>query len=189
MKVSIDGILGSAQKINSQKKLDDEGPNNRKGQVKADSVTISNKINSRLDSIEGELRDLQSSLTKNQIIHNGIQRLQRDLAQDGGANRQAIMNEVTYEGNPVLPRFLGDTVDEATLNTKQRDVEVRVNDDVNRLRRMQVELDNMMASDLVGQESLQGIMDNMESLFGEGGYGSLENISSLNADTVMRLIK
>ena len=67
MKVSIDSILGSARRINSQRQLEEERFNKQKKEVKSDTLSLSSKVNTRLDSIEREFRDIQSSLTKNQI--------------------------------------------------------------------------------------------------------------------------
>ena len=72
MKVSIDNILGTARKINNQRQLEEENLGKRKKEVKSDSVSISTKVNSRLDGIEREFREIQSSLTRNQIVRDGL---------------------------------------------------------------------------------------------------------------------
>jgi hypothetical protein len=64
MKISIDGILGTAQKINKQKEQEDNNLEKQKSGVKVDSVTIGGRINNRLDAIETEFREVQSSLTE-----------------------------------------------------------------------------------------------------------------------------
>ena len=44
MKISIDGILGTAQKINSQKELEENNPNKKRSDVKTDTVSIGSRI-------------------------------------------------------------------------------------------------------------------------------------------------
>ncbi len=188
MKISIDGILGTAQKINSQKELEENNPNKRQSDVKTDSVSIGSRINTRLDAMETEFREVQSSLTRNQIVRDGIDQLRTDL-QKGAPDQQAILNSVTFEGSRVLRSFVGEAITEQLLNSKMETNTQLINDDVTRLKRLQVELDNITASDLVGQDRLKNIVSNVDSIFARTGAASLENISTLRPDAVMRLIK
>jgi hypothetical protein len=188
MKVSIDGILGTARKINSQKELEENNTNKKKSEVKMDSVSIGGRINTRLDAMETEFKEIQSSLTRNQIVRDGIDQLRTDL-QKGAPEHKNILNNVTFEGQKVLHGFIGETVTEPILNTKQEQISGLINDNINHLKRLQVELDNIMASDLAGQDRMKNIMSNVESVFTRSGAASLENISSLRPDAVMRLIK
>ncbi len=188
MKVSIDGILGTAKKINSQRELEENNSNKKKGEIKTDSVSIGTRINSRLDAMEAEFRDVQSSLTKNQIIRDGIEQLRADF-QKGGQERQNIINNVMFEGKKVLAGFDAEPINPQFLDAKQEYTARMIHDDVTRLKRLQVELDNIMASDLVGQDRLQNIMANIDSIFPRSGMTNIESISSLRPDTVMRLIK
>jgi hypothetical protein len=188
MKISIDGILGTAQKINSQKELEENNPNKKRSDVKTDSVTIGSRINTRLDAMETEFRDVQSSLTRNQIVRDGINQLRADL-QKGAPEQQIILNSVTFEKTPVLRGFIGEAITEQQLNAKMDANNKLINDDITRLKKLQVELDNITASDLVSQDRLKNIVSNVDSIFTRPGTASLENISTLRPDAVMRLIK
>jgi hypothetical protein len=188
MKVSIDGILGTARKINSQKELEENNNSKKKSDLKTDTVSICGRINTRLDAMETEFKEIQSSLTRNQIVRDGIDQLRNDL-QKGAPEQKNILNNVTFEGNKVLYSFIGDSINETNLNLKQEQNAGLISDNINHLKRLQVELDNITASDLGGQDRLKSIMSNVESIFTRPGAGSLENISSLRPDAVMRLIK
>jgi len=188
MKVSIDGILGTAQKINSQKELEENNPNKKRSDVKTDSVTIGGRINTRLDAMETEFREVQSSLTRNQIVRDGIEQLRTDL-EKGAPQQQNILNNVTFEGTAVLRSFVGGTITEPQLNAKMEAAATLINEDITRLKKLQVELDNITASDLVGQERLKSIVSNVDSIFTRSGMANIESISTLRPDAVMRLIK
>ncbi len=188
MKVSIDGILGTAQKINSQKELEENNPNKKRSDVKTDSVTIGGRINTRLDAMETEFREVQSSLTRNQIVREGIDQLRTDL-QKGAPQQQNILNNVTFEGATVLRSFVGEALTEPQLNAKMESANKLISEDITRLKKLQVELDNITASDLVGQDRLKNIVSNVDSIFTRAGMTNIESISSLRPDAVMRLIK
>ena len=104
MKISIDGILGTATKDQQPEGAGGKQSNKKKSDVKTDSVSIGSRINTRLDAMETEFRDVQSSLTRNQIIRDGIEQLRADF-QKGGQEQQNILNSVTFEGKKVLARF------------------------------------------------------------------------------------
>mgnify|MGYP001182322624 FL=1 len=89
----------------------------------------------------------------------------------------------------MLRSFVGEAITEQLLNSKMETNTQLINDDVTRLKRLQVELDNITASDLVGQDRLKNIVSNVDSIFARTGAASLENISTLRPDAVMRLIK
>lgn len=188
MKVSIDGILGSARRINSQRQLNEEGQNKKKSEIRGDSLSISTRINSRLDSIDKEFRETQSSLTKNQIIRDGIEQLQNDYGR-GGANMQAILDKVTFEGKNILRSYVGETITGDLLKGKMGQVSGLINSDIEKLKRLQVELDNITASNLAGTDKTQTIMSRMEKYFSGAESANIENISRVQADAVMRLIK
>jgi hypothetical protein len=188
MKVSIDAILGSAQKINNQRQIGEETPDRRKKEIKTDSFSLSSRVDSRLDGIDREFREIQSSLTRNQIIRDGIDQLKNDYGR-GGQNAQDIMNGVTFEGNRVLRSFVGEAVTEDILNSRSVRINEMISGDVDRLKRLQVELDNIMASNLAGPDKVGNIMSNVDRAFAEAGAAGIENISHLRPDAVMRLIK
>lgn len=188
MKVSIDSILGSAKKINNRKQFDEESLNRKKKDIKTDSVSISGKVNTRLKSIESEFREIQSSLTKNQIINHGIKELVEDSA-SGGKNRENILNDVSFEGKNVLKQFVGESFDPEQLGAKSDTVNNMIETDISRLKKLQVEVDNILASDLAGGGKAEEIQGNIDSLYAAADSGKLENITNLKVDSVMRLIK
>ena len=188
MKISIDSILGSARKINNQRQIEEDGLSNRKKEIKSDSVSISRKVDTRLDKIETEFRDIQSSLTKNQILKNGMDELLTDLAK-GGRNRDKIMDQVTFEGDKVLKSAMGGNVTAPEVEKKSQEIVKSMDRDVTKLKKLQVEVDNIMASNLAGQDKVENIMTNIDSFLGKAGAGKLENLTSLNVDSVMKLIK
>lgn len=188
MKVSVNEILGSARRINNRREYEEESPDKKRKGIKSDSITISNRINSRLDKIETELRDIQSSLTKNQIIKDGIGHLRDDLAK-GGLNQKKILNEFKFEGKNILRGFVGEPVSKGLLDTKYDRVNEQIKNDISNLKSLQIEVDNIMASNLAGPEKVAGIMSNINLIFSDVETQNLENISSLNADSVRRLIR
>jgi len=188
MKVSIDGILGSAEKIKSQTKLDEEHLNSGKKEIKKDSIAIENRINSRLDRIEKDFRELQSSLTRNQILKDGVNQLRDDLAR-GGQRQRDILNEIKFEGKNILYNFVGDSITESILHHKDDLVNESIQGDISKLKNLQVELDNIIASNLTEKEKSRSIQTDIESIFSKKIKGNLNTISSIKADTVMRLIK
>lgn len=188
MKISVDGILGSARNINKQRQAAEENNGSRKKEVRSDSVSITSKVNTRLDSIDTEIRDIQSSLTRNQMLKDGIEELQRDLSQ-GGTGRERILSDVRFEGKPVLKDFLGELYGPDPLEAKQKEIVTALGNDVNRLKKLQVELDNITASNLAGNDRVEGTMKRIESLFSTMEAKNIEGISSLNADSVKRLIQ
>ena len=188
MKISVDGILGSARKINNQRQTAEESAGSRKKDVRTDSVNISSRVNSRLDSIDTEIRDLQSSLTRNQILRQGIEDIQKDMA-TGGNNGEKIMSEVRFEGRQVLKEFIGGTITAETLQNRAGEVAAALGKDMNRLKTLQVELDNITASNLAGSEKAGSVMSTMESTLSSLGSKNMEGITNLNADSVMRLVR
>ncbi len=189
MKVTIDGILGSADRLRTQQQQQEEpASRGRKSQSRTDSLTISGRINSRLDSIESEFRDIQSSLTKNQIVRDGLDQLRRDLT-DGGNGREQILERVRFEGQPVLRQFVGNAADVQGLNERTAANTGMISADGEKLKRLQVELDNIVASNLVGEDAMGSLIRNVESALTKGGVDRVETISNLQPDAVMRLIR
>ena len=188
MKISVDGILGSAQNIKNQRQVAEENTGNRKKEVRSDSVSISSKVNTRLDSIDTEIRDIQSSLTRNQMLRDGIEELRRDMDQ-GGREQERILSDVRFEGKPVLKDFLGELYGPDPLKAKHEQATAALGDDINRLKKLQVELDNITASNLAGSDRIESTMKRVDTLFSTMEAKNIEGISSLNADSVKRLIQ
>lgn len=188
MKITIDGILNSAKRINTERNLDQESKDKKNREVSTDSIEIRNKLLSRLETIQKELKEIQSSLTRNQIINEGIKSLKEDLGR-GSENTGKILNEVRFDNKKVLHEFVGENITGEILSTKEERVQSVIQDDISRLMKLQVEVENILASNLTDSRRVTDIMNDIESAFSKGDIGNLENIYRLRADSVMRLIK
>jgi len=188
MKVNIDNILGSAKRVRGQMHQDERPRGGERREVRSDSVSIESRVNSRISSIQQELRDVQSSLTRNQTIQDGIGRLREDFAR-GGEHAARILDETMFEGTPVLRNFLGDRAGAEALAAGGERVASLIGDDVAKLRRLQVEAENLSASNLPGTGNVGRLMSGIEASLDRADPASLERLTSLNPDTVRRLIK
>ena len=186
MKISADSLLGSAQKINNQKKLDEASPDKNNKGIKSDSLEITRKINSRIESIEKEVKDIQTSLSRNQIMRNGLDLIEKTGS--FGEKSGEILTNTTFEGSQVLKEYLAEIVTRESVAAGKKDVTGMINNDINRLTRVQVEVDNIIASDLAGGKRPENLLADINKIFGGSGANP-ENFSNLNADKVMQLIK
>jgi len=185
MKVTADGILGSAQKINNRKKTEETDLKQDNKSVKSDSINISRILNSRIEALGKEVKDIQTSLTKNQIIREGIDQLL--TASSTGAS-DTILNETTFNNTKILKEFVGTTFTPQEIESKKSDVKTLISNDVNTLTKIQVEMDNIVASDLTGSKKVEDLMAGVNDTLKKTPAG-LENISNLDADKVMKLIR
>jgi hypothetical protein len=186
MKISADSLLGSARKINNNKKLEETSPDRSKKGMGSDSIDITRKINSRIESIEKEVKEIQTSLSKNQIMRNGL-----DLIESKGSfgeKSSEILNNTTFEGTQLLKEYLAGVVTSESVAEGKKNIAQLINDDINRLTRVQVEVDNIIASDLAAGKKPENLLADINAIFGERGTNA-ENFSNLNADKVMQLIK
>jgi hypothetical protein len=188
MKVSIDGILGSAKRITSERQIDgEESGQKKRGELRSDSVEIGNRVNSRLDSIQLELKDLQSALTKSQVLRNGIELLEKDMA-NGERSARGILNSVTYEGKTILKDFLDEEPTQAFLQLKREQVQTNIREEVSKITRLQIEVENIVASNLADGSRADDALRSVSSALDKTG-GEVRAHSNLNADVVMRLIR
>jgi len=186
MKVSVDGIIGSAQKINSQRQNSEDKTSKKQGDIqKADSLNINSRVNTRLDAIEQDFKTTQSSLTKNQIINEGINELQQNLNKNPQA-QQDILSQTTFNGDKVLANYVGETINEDVLQQKSETVNKAINEDITIIKTLQVEADNIVASNLAGSDKADAVLTQVQNGITGGGANS---ITSLNPDSVARLIK
>ncbi len=144
MKVTIENIIGSAKRIQGERQQQRQGRDDS-AQVRADSVSIEHRTDARLADIQSELRDIQKSLTRNQVVEDGVARLRTDLRQ-GGENAERILDETRFEGARVLASFVGEHPDAQTVEASMERVRRMVRDDVMRLRKLQVEAENILAA-------------------------------------------
>jgi len=184
MKITADGILGSAQKINNKKKTDETELKQDTKNAKTDSVNLSRVINSRIEALGKEVKDIQTSLTKNQIIRDGIDQL---LAAPSGA-ADTILNETTFNNSKILKEFVGTTFTPQEIESKKSEVKALISSDVNSLTKIQVEMDNIIASDLTGNKKVENLMAGVNETLKKTPAG-LENISNLDAEKVAKLIR
>ncbi len=185
MKVTADGILGSAQKINNKKKTEETDVKLDSKSVKSDSINLSKVINSRIEALGKEVKDIQTSLTKNQIIRDGIDQL---LTASSSGAAETILNETTFNNSKILKEFIGTTFTPQEIESKKSDVKTLISGDVNTLTKIQVEMDNIIASDLTSNKKVETLMAGVSETLKRTPAG-LENISNLDAEKVMRLIR
>lgn len=186
MKITADGLLGQAQKISNQKKTESEIPASGAKETRTDSVSIGKIINSRVESIEKEIRDLQTSLAKNQSVSNGIDQLDKVMA--SGGNTAEVLEKNTFNGKLALKDFIGPELTPEILRSKKDEIKNLVKNDIANLTKVQVELDNIIASDLAGNKKVDNLMANLTE-FIKGNASSLDSISNLDAEKVMKLIR
>lgn len=182
MNISADGILGSAQKI-SQKRISarkDAGVG--KNQSKSDNIEIGLQLKGRLNTMQGDLKSAQDSLSKNQVIGDGLARIYENL-NNGESGVKAILDETTYNGQSVLAEYLeGNTITEEYLRERMADNRKAIVSDTDNILKLQVESENIFASSLVGEPDFN--YENMIS-----AQTDTSQLSQLNADVVMRLTK
>ncbi len=184
MKITADGILGSAQKINNKRQTE-EGSKGAKKDIKTDSLTLGKAINSRIETLEKEIKDIQTSLTKNQIIREGIDDI---LKNDTPENLNLTMEASKFEGRRILKDYLGNDTAPAALQMKKKEIETLINSDINSLTKVQVEVDNIVASNLTGSKKVESLMSNVNDIF-KNIPSNLDTISNLDADKVMKLVR
>ncbi|MDY6935305.1 MAG: hypothetical protein SVZ03_13915 [Spirochaetota bacterium] len=187
MKVSVDGIISTAKRMNSKIQTDEQSVGKKGKELKSDSIEIRKKINSRLILMQDELKAIQSSLTRNQIIKDGIFQLKEDRA-EGFDNQNGILNGVRFEDEKVLYKFVEDSDLEGDLNLKINEIDDLIDLDISKLKRLQIEVENILASNLADSE-VEAIRRNIETALSEIDYSSISSISNLSGDTVMSLIK
>ncbi len=186
MKVSVDGIISTARRMKGQNQIEDEPFKKRKDQIGSDSVEITKRINSRLLSIQKELNTIQSKLTKDQIIKEGINQIAEDMI-NGGEKQDSILNELKFGDERVLADFIGKEINEETLNISFNRINKLIEEDTSSLKKLQIEVENILASNLAG-EGVQEIIKDIETIISETDTDSLRNISDLNPKMVMNLI-
>ena len=182
MKITADGLLGSAQNINNKKKSDEKELKQDSVNLKNDSINIKNVINSRIEAIEKEVKDIQTSLTKNQIISRGLDRL---ISAPNPNMLDAIMNETLFNNSRILKDFVGTSND---FKMKKSEIDSLISNNLSSLTKIQVEMDNIAASDVIGNKKIENLMAGINDTFKKTPSG-IENISNLDAEKVMRLIK
>lgn len=186
MKISIESIIGSAKKIQEQRPRQ-KGEREDGAQVRADSVSIEHRIDKRLSDIHVELRDIQHSLTKNQIVEDGLVRLREDLGR-GGENLSRILDETRFEGNRVLASFVGEQPDARSVEAGLDRVQLMVRADVSRLRRLQVEAENIVAAGRSSEAEASTLVGSIAHAIHAAGQKASAAFS-IDSETVRRLVR
>lgn len=185
MKITADGILGSAQKISNKRKIEEGSSKGDKKDLKTDSLNLGKAVNSRIETIEREIKDIQTSLTKNQIIREGIENILKNSTPE---NINQTLEVSKFEGRKILKEFLGADMTPAALETKKSEVNNLINSDISSLTKVQVEVDNIVASNLAGNRKVENLMSNVNEIF-KNIPANLDTISNLDADKVMKLVR
>lgn len=180
MKVTVDGLITSANRIQNQRQPGSKGAS-ESAAPQADNVSLNRKVSQRLDTIQQDFRTLQSSLTKNQIVMNGIERIQQ------GENPEQVSGEATYEGSQVLTELLKGDSNPQRVSDLGDEIQKLIQQDLGRLRELQVELDNISASNLVEPGKEAEMVQNINEFLASDGNASA--VSSLSPDSVMRLVR
>ncbi len=187
MKVTIDAMLGSARRMSGQLQSDGSGSPKTGTKGRSDSVSISTRLNSRIDSLESELRAIQVSVSRNQVVLDGINQLQDDEGR-GGSAREQILAEVRFEGRPVLREYLDQREPGTSLQEAYGQAAMEVKDETERLKRMLVEVENITASELASPEKVNGLVDGIQTVISGVPESGLNSISNLSPENVRRLI-
>ncbi len=70
------------------------------------------------------------------------------------------------------------------------DADKNISSEVAKLTKLQIETENIFASNIAGGDQIEKVIKSTETVFLTGGHVSASNrLSVLNADLVMRLIK
>lgn len=186
MNVSIDGILNTAKKMRDQKHVEVEFSRKKNERINLDSVEIKNRVNSRLNDIHNELKTIQTSLTKNQIIKEGIRQLKDAASNNDELND--ILNEIKFENTNVLHEFIGVGLNLETLNEDSDKIDKLINDDISRIKLLQIEFENILAADLVGF-GIEKIIEDIETSLSKTDPDSINYISNIKSDRVKNLIR
>lgn len=185
MKVTADGILGSAQNINNRKKTEETGLKQDTKNIRTDSLDLGKVINSRIEALGKEVKDIQTSLTKNQIIRDGLDQM---MTASSEGEKEKILNDTTYHGSKILKEFIAEGILPRDIEQKNNEIKTLISGDVNSLTRIQVEMDNINASELAGNKKVENLMAAVGDILKKSPAG-IENISNLDADKVMKLIR
>jgi ribosomal protein L7Ae-like RNA K-turn-binding protein len=187
MKVTSDGILSTAIDLKNKKNIHEESSGSHKQKIKSDTVEIRSRLAQRLTTIQNELKTLQSSLTKNQIIKEGIRQLIEDF-ENGKANTKSIIDQIKFEDKYVLTDFLGNDINYEKITSGNDKVGKLIEKDIADLKGLQVEIENIVASSLA-DSNIAGTITKIENTLSRVDFSAISNISRLRSDSVLELIK
>lgn len=189
MKVTVDGIINTAREMKNNNKVLVDSHGKKRNDVKLDSVHIRNRVNSRLLVIQKELNSIQSTLTMNQIIREGVVQLKDDLA-EGGKKQNRILNEIKYENKNILTDFInasGNKINKDYLDKYLEKSNLLIDDDISRLKRLQIEVENFIASDIINSQ-VDEVFTGIQKSLTEITLDTINKISDLKPDAVAELV-
>lgn len=189
MKITAEGLLGSANRINSQRGATADKEKNSIG-AKSDRADIVSRVDSRLSTLQSDMKDAQTDLSKNQSIKEGMSRIIEEF--NKGGNLKSVLNDVKFNDKKVLLDYLGENGDELTMNVledKNKDIDSLIMRDTNKLAKLQVESENIFASNLAKGSKNESVFEKISEMIQSSGSKQSAEISNLNPDAVMRLIR
>lgn len=187
MKVSIDGILSTAIDLKNKKAVKEEANQKEGSKVKTDSVHIKNRLTSRLGAIQTELKELQSSLTKNQVIKNGINEVIEGFINDD-KNINSLVDKVKFENSNILSDYLGNDLNYDKLINANDQIVKSIERDVANLKELQVEIENISASTII-DSNIEKKMSEIELSLSEIDDSAISKLFDLSPDMVLELIR
>ncbi len=182
MNVTLNSLIGAANNITRKSNTKvDQGAS--EGSASKDRIEIESRVNSKFDSIQVDLRDTQNNLTKNQIINDGLAQIKSDN-EKGTLNLNKIYQDFTFNNDKVLMDFLQgkSEIDSEYLNAKMFQNSEDLKGNVESLRKLQIQSENIYASRLIDDTKVDNIVKNF-------GTQSNQDVHNLNSDVVMRLTR
>ncbi len=186
MKVSIDSILSTAININNRKSSNENSVKGGKDEEKFDIIEIRSRLASRLGTITDELKDLQSSLTRNQIIQDGLIQLEDDFNNNKGRTN-SILENVKFENETVLKKYMDGDIDIDKISLAKDSIKTSLDKDMKDLKVIQVELENIIASN-ISDNKITDMISNIEHSISNIDLYTIAKISDLKPETVMGLL-
>ena len=186
MKITADNMLGSARRINSQREA--SKGSEKGGTERSDRADIAAKVDSRIDAVSNELKEVQTDLSSKQAVKDGLGKVIEDFQK--GGNVSNLLNEVKFNDKKVLLDFLGGDADSLSmqlLSQKNDEIDKLISSDTRKLTKLQVESANIFASNLVKDAKADKMMKNLNDFMISAGFP--EDLSRLNPETVMRLVR
>ena len=182
MKVSIDNILSSAQNINSR--MNQELENSEKTSAsRNDTVLIESRVDKRIGQLESELRIVQNSISRHQVALDGLQQLRDDL-RNGSSNQQEILTNTKFDGKVLLSEFSIGEIDLNLIDNKIQDVTNFINKDYDNLKKMLVEVDNIIAADMLSAQRANELISGVQNEISQNS-----NIAGITSNINVNLVK
>ena len=179
MSISIDSLLGQAQKISQRRTAETPLSAERKN-AQPDQVEISAKMNTRLAAIDGDLRSVQDTMTKNQILSEGLKSMIEAERKNDTDSMNETLRTTTYKNQAILSDFLGDNqLTQSFLTSRLRDANEMLNKNYSEASKLAVEYENISAV-------APSAPANPADIF---AASSVDGVATHNPDTVYRLTR